>query len=434
MPVALLNLSFFLLVLNIESAVSVCDIRVHTINFGCHLEWDCPDADPKTTYTVWSKHGTSWVNVSGCIQISQQSCNLSEVFPTLDIYNFIRLTSELLWLNETLYCTPVNDAAAKFSPPSITNSMANGSLWVTVHFPCAPSISCTFEGENEYYEEEEEMGCPCLVTDVVKRLWATVTLYNEQNLSDKQAHTAEVMHTPFKVEFGFLTPGQVYCAVANFTFEGVLVPSPPSIPQCVYIPANNESLIVVIVCAVLITLGLVFLLFWRQCASSERPLPRSLALLRDLELQNETFADSSKAAPHNESSEGDHVSVVSFSDFTLTDKQSSYYNTQSLGYGYYTSPILHNPDCTEESAQSEELSTEVQHEKFYLLPSHPILETEVGFPYQNQNRLLSPGDIPLSSVRVEHTQQDETSTEDPERSEDVMCGKNMRPIEDIQTN
>lgn len=147
------------------------------------------------------------------------------------------------------------------------------------------------------------------------------------------------------------------------------------------------------------------------------------ALLRDLELQNETFIDSSKVAPHNESSEGDHVSVVSFSGFTLMDNQSSYYNTQNLGY--YTSPILDNPDCTEESVESKELSTEVQHDEFHLLPSHPILETEVGCPYQNH--LLSPRDIPLSSVRVEHTQQDETSTEDPEWSEDVLWGKlNMR--------
>lgn len=55
-----------------------------------------------------------------------------------------------------------------------------------------------------------------------------------------KAHTAEVIdETPFKVEFGFLTPGQVYCAVANFTVKGVLVSSPQSIPKCVYIPANN---------------------------------------------------------------------------------------------------------------------------------------------------------------------------------------------------
>ncbi len=55
-----------------------------------------------------------------------------------------------------------------------------------------------------------------------------------------KAHTAKVIdETPFKVEFGLLTPGQVYCAVANFTVEGVLASSPLSIPKCVYIPANN---------------------------------------------------------------------------------------------------------------------------------------------------------------------------------------------------
>ncbi|XP_043099471.1 uncharacterized protein si:dkeyp-75h12.7 isoform X2 [Puntigrus tetrazona] len=365
----------------------------------------------------------------GCIHISQQSCNLSEVFPALEVYNFIRLTSELLWLNETRICNPINDPAAKFSPPSIKSSMANGSLWVTVNFPCAPSISCRPEGEEEE-EEEEEMGCYCLVNDFSKHLWATVTLYNEQNLSDQQAFTAKVLReTPFKVEFGFLKPGQVYCAVANFTVEGVLIPPPPSTQHCVYIPANNESLIIVIVCTVLITLGLVFFLVWKQCASSDRPLPRSLALLLDLDLQNETFVDSSKAAPHNESFEGDHVSVVSFSDLTLTGNQSSYYNTQSLGNGYYTSPILHGPDCPEESAESEELSTDVQHEQFHLLPSH----AEEGRPYQND--FPSPRDIPLSSVRVDHTQLDDTSTEDPERSEDVIWEKiNVRPIEDFQAN
>ncbi|KTF77461.1 hypothetical protein cypCar_00003150, partial [Cyprinus carpio] len=184
MPVTLLNSCFFLLVLNVASVVSVCDIRVHTINFGCRLEWDCPDANPKTTYTVLSKtHSKSWKNVSDCIQISRQSCDLSRVFPNIHIYNVVRLTSELLWLNETLNCTPITDSAAKFTSPSITISMANGSLWVRVNFPCAPSISCSLEDDD--YVEEKEMGCSCPLTEF-KSLWATVTLYNEQNLSDRQ--------------------------------------------------------------------------------------------------------------------------------------------------------------------------------------------------------------------------------------------------------
>lgn len=142
------------------------------------------------------------------------------------------------------------------------------------------------------------------------------------------------------------------------------------------------------------------------------------ALLRDLELQRETFIDFYKAAaPHNESFEGDHVSVVSICDFTLTDNKSSYLNTQSLGNGYYTSPVLHDPDCIEGSVESGDLSVEVQNNEFHLFPSHPVLEANVGYPYQNQcEETLN---IPLSSVQVKCTQQDEMSTEDPELYGDV---------------
>ncbi|XP_077083385.1 uncharacterized protein LOC143736587 [Siphateles boraxobius] len=296
--------------------------------------------------------------------------------------------------------------------------MDNGSLWVTVNFPCLPSEICT---TYDYNEEEKEMACLCPINDF-KNILATVTLYNKQKLSDRQTRTAEVIEeNPLKVEFGFLLPGQMYCAVANFTAEGVLASSPTSLPQCVYIPANTESLIAMIVCAVLIALGLVIFLLWRYCAPSERPLPRSLVLLRDLELERETFIDSNKTAPHNESFEGDHVSVVSICDFTLTDNQSSYYNTQSLGNGYYTSPVLHDPDCIEGSVESGDLGVEVQNNKFHLFPSHPVLEANVGCPYQNQCEETT--NIPLSSVQVKCTQEDEMSTKDPERYGDVEMFK-----------
>lgn len=42
-------------VFHLETVLSVCDVRVSTIDFGCHLEWSCPDANPKTTYTVQTK-------------------------------------------------------------------------------------------------------------------------------------------------------------------------------------------------------------------------------------------------------------------------------------------------------------------------------------------------------------------------------------------
>lgn len=45
----------------LETVLCVCDVRVRTIDLGCHLEWDCPDANPNTTYTVEAKTN-GWVS------------------------------------------------------------------------------------------------------------------------------------------------------------------------------------------------------------------------------------------------------------------------------------------------------------------------------------------------------------------------------------
>ncbi|XP_056318780.1 uncharacterized protein si:dkeyp-75h12.7 [Danio aesculapii] len=421
MPVALLDVWSFLLMLNLESVLSVCDVKVQIIDFGCHLEWNCPDANPETTYTVSAKLNRSeWRNVPGCIQISNHSCDLSHVFSSLNGYNFIRLRSEEQpWMNITL-CDPMNDPAAKFSAPSINISVDNGSLWVTVLFPYSPSITCSRPDDDEEEEEEEEEeeqleeGCPL---NEFKSLLATVTLYNNHKFKDRQNCSVGMLEkSQCTVEFGFLDPGEVYCAEASFIAEGVLTSSPMSLPLCVQISANTalqitESLIGVIVCAVLITLGLVFLLLWRGCAPPERPLPRSLALLQDLELQKETLNDFCLTEPPNEISDDDHVSVVSFLDFTLTENQSSYQNTQSLGNGYYSSPVLQNPDPADEYVESGESGIEEQIHELHLFQSQSSLE---GSPYQSEKTL----NIPLSSVWVKNAQRDETATEE-------QCGELM---------
>ncbi|XP_051567417.1 uncharacterized protein si:dkeyp-75h12.7 [Myxocyprinus asiaticus] len=421
MPASLLTLSFFLSMLNIECVLPVCKARVSTLDLGCQLEWKCPDANPKTTYTVQTKTSwTSWQYVSNCVRISRQSCNLSSVFPSLHGYNYIRLSSEEPdWMHET-FCDPINDTA-EFSPPSITMSMEDERLWVTVHFPCAPSITCGFE------EKEAETHCSCPLDGLhFLRLSATVTLYNKHEPSDTQTRTAVVVEdTPFKEEFGFLIPGQVYCAVANFTSKGAVAraSSPPSHPQCVYIPAKIESLIVVVVCGAVITLGPVIYLLWRLCESSERPLPKSLASLQNLELQNKIFIASSEAEPGNESSESDRISIVSFSDFILTDSRSLYRNFQSLGTRYYTTPTLHNPVYYEECAEvlameSIDLETDGStspHHCFGLLwPSQTVLEAGQGCSDLDHSEETP--SIPLSSVRVKR---EETSADDPEQYGDT---------------
>nr|XP_055055899.1 uncharacterized protein si:dkeyp-75h12.7 isoform X2 [Misgurnus anguillicaudatus] len=414
MPVGPINVCFFLLMLNSESVLALCEVRVRILNFGCHLDWECPDANPDTTYTVQTQSSTSgpWKNVSDCIQISRKSCDLSHVFTNLNVFYFIRLSSEeQLGIIDETYCDPINDEAATFSPPSVTISMENQSLWVTVYFPCAPSISCKPHGE--------EALCPCPISDHTSDLSVTVILYNKNDPSDTQIRSdRNVEEASVRKEFGFLISGNVYCAVANFTSEGHLAPSPPSPPQCIYVPAKIESLLVVVVCAVLVALVLACFLLWRQFGSSERPLPKSLALLYDQEIQNATFIDPSKAASDRESFEGDKISIVSLYEFTLIDNQSYYHSSQSLGKGYYKSPMLQDPNYTEDSAgvltvESEGLEIDGADCFEFLWTSNVTQERGEKYPYLSETL-----NIPLSSVRVKCTEREET-TAGPELCGDV---------------
>lgn len=231
---------------------------------------------------------------------------------------------------------------------------------------------------------------------------------------------------------------------------------------------SPETLAIVIVCAVLIVLGLVFLLLWRQCSSPERPLPKSLvsyfillsnqfivfhlirhkqvqnksmkkwyclngftvgaihivlfqALLYDQEIQNETFIDSSKTASDHLNSESDRISFVSLAVFTHMDNQSYYHSSQSLGNGYYRSPILHDPGCTKESSgclhvESGGWETDESHSFELLQTPHLILERGERCPYLDEcDKILN---IPLSSVRVKCLEK--TTTNVPEQYEDQM--------------
>ncbi|XP_056599663.1 uncharacterized protein si:dkeyp-75h12.7 isoform X3 [Triplophysa dalaica] len=335
MPVALQSLCFFLLILKVVSVLSVCDVRVRIVDFGCHLDWECPDDTPNTTYTVQRKE-------NGCRYLDEES------------------------------------------------------------------------------EEEVDKLCPCLVSEFIE-LSVTVVLYNKHKPSNKQIRYAEVMETKqFREEFGFVLSGQVYCVVANFTseFEASSLSSPP---QCISIPAKIETLAIVIVCAVLIVLGLVFLLLWRQCSSPERPLPKSLALLYDQEIRNETFIDSRETASDRLSSESDRISFVSLAVFTHMDNQSYYHSSQSLGNGYYRSPILHDPGCTKESSgclhvESGAWETDESHSFELLQTPHLILERGERCPYLDEcDKILN---IPLSSVRVKCPE--ETTTDVPGQYEDQM--------------
>lgn len=140
------------------------------------------------------------------------------------------------------------------------------------------------------------------------------------------------------------------------------------------------------------------------------------ALLYDQEIQNATFPDSSRTISDGHSSESDRISVVYLTFFTDMDNQSYYHSSQSLGNGYYKSPILHDPGSAEESSGG--LETDGTNCFELLQTTHLILERGERCSYLDESDEIL--NIPLSSVLVKCTEQDETTTDDLEQYEDQM--------------
>lgn len=154
---------------------------------------------------------------------------------------------------------PVSLPAIEFSPPSVSVSLKDDQLLVTVQFPCAVSRRCSLEG------------C-CPISELIDP-WTTVTVYNELNHSEFQVNTSLCLtykrpsilvpvvcvyfldfcfyfenaivflflqsrtvwsqEAVTYVDFSDLAPGQSYCAVANFSFPTFsMAASSKSAPQC----------------------------------------------------------------------------------------------------------------------------------------------------------------------------------------------------------
>ncbi|XP_053716315.1 uncharacterized protein LOC128756117 isoform X1 [Synchiropus splendidus] len=114
-----------------------------------------------------------------------------------------------------------------FSPPSVSLSLKEDRLLVEVQFPCAASRRCS------------QTDC-CRITQLIDP-WTTVTVYNNLNLSESQVlhpylrqMTLWSQEVRSHIEFAGLSPGQNYCAVANFSFPTfAMAASPRSAPECV---------------------------------------------------------------------------------------------------------------------------------------------------------------------------------------------------------
>ncbi|XP_036002904.1 uncharacterized protein si:dkeyp-75h12.7 [Fundulus heteroclitus] len=200
----------------------VCYTAVESLDLGCLLRWDCLHASPNITYTVQTKtQGDPWQDVPWCVWISSRSCDVSHVFSDFELYNMIRLgvhlsPSSTVWIKPHKF----DYSDFTFSPPSVSVSLKNDSISVKVQFPCATNRRCSHDA------------C-CPISKLIDP-WTTVTVYNERNRSDNQSRTVWTQEVVSTVEFSGLSPGQNYCAVANFSFPTFsIAASPKSAPGCV---------------------------------------------------------------------------------------------------------------------------------------------------------------------------------------------------------
>ncbi|KAM9501322.1 uncharacterized protein Hap1MRO34_009981 isoform 2-T3 [Clarias gariepinus] len=409
-----LILSVISFLLNIGPSLSSCTTHVSVKDLGCSLHWSCSDVNTTmTTFTVQAKaQGAEWQDVPHCVQVSSSSCDLSQVFRDLDLYNFVKLGlnqehGEINWTSAVL-CDPVKDANASFSPPLLSLYLNEKELWVEVRIPCAPDALCETIDEDEEGNEEGTPPC-CPISDNLPFVNTTVTLYNKHNKTSKQTRTEDVMDSLWKLQFVGLVPGQEYCAVARF------VSSPLSNPVCVTIPPlNNPNLYALAVYGVCIAFLVIvgFVLRKRLCqrALTDLRLPKSLMSLQ-IQDQEGYVVDEPRQTFFEEEESIVHVSIVSL-NHTLpleTQETSSYYPyLQSLGDRYYTTSFLHdqfsdkNQETDYHSTEKDGVTDACVISAQYLWPrwsSLPALRTGMVCLLGNFLSSETSG-VPLSSVRV----------------------------------
>ncbi|KAG7241550.1 hypothetical protein INR49_025470 [Caranx melampygus] len=216
-----------------------------------------------------------WQDVPWCVWVSSRSCDVSQAFSDYELYNMIRLgvhlsPSSTVWMKPRKF----DYSDLTFSPPSVSVSVEDEKLLlVKVQFPCAANRRCSMER------------C-CSISELIDP-WTTVTVYNQLNHSESQSRTVWTQEVVSFVEFSGLSPGQNYCAVANFSFPTFsMAASPKSVPQCVEIVSKSGllpvlALGVVLVSLLVVPLLVVFLKRPRPAAPAAESQPKTPASLHD---------------------------------------------------------------------------------------------------------------------------------------------------------
>ncbi|KAL0970162.1 hypothetical protein UPYG_G00238240 [Umbra pygmaea] len=361
-----------------------CTTTVSSLDLGCLLQWDCPQANNNTTtYTVQAMtQGVPWQDVEGCVRIPSRQCDASDAFTDFQLYNLFRVG-----LHEGLGGPVWTDPRSfepkdfNFSPPTVSVTPSRRGLVAEVHFPCSTS-----------------RGQSCRPVSELIDPWVTVSVYNQQNSSDLKVHTGWAQEVVYEAVFLDLLPGQHYCVKANFSFgppSFLEACSPPSQPHCVHIANPGpglQPLVVGCVCALLIVPLSAFVLYFlkqrREAPPTDR-LPKSLASLQvsvyDLPESSPDPVDPSDVYVELVD---DHLSILtSFSGCVDTNNQVPY-----QGDGY--SSNLYHRDYSSDNVHWDTWGTEMD-VTFGSTLSLPCSTVTLGLAMNKRNSespvLLHPG-------------------------------------------
>ncbi|KAL2079274.1 hypothetical protein ACEWY4_025018 [Coilia grayii] len=223
-----------------------CDVRLRSLDFFGVLEWNCSGLLPNVTFTVKIRRqgrNEHWHNVEQCVGISSGSCNLSREIT--DFTDYVQLGVEeqpghIRWA-KIRQCYLQGDAPSlEMRVVKTEGGSGRSQIGVNVTFPCAPKAL-------EHFAEWNNGQSCCPITKFLDNINVRVTLFNKQQLMDRQTRLGSVIDGNIdEFTFGGVLPGQEYCAVANFTRSAA------SQPVCRQLDPRPEGLLEpVSVCPVL---------------------------------------------------------------------------------------------------------------------------------------------------------------------------------------
>nr|XP_023681216.1 uncharacterized protein LOC111850999 isoform X1 [Paramormyrops kingsleyae]XP_023681217.1 uncharacterized protein LOC111850999 isoform X1 [Paramormyrops kingsleyae] len=386
-----------------------CNVTLQTLDLGSFLHWECPPMPPNTTFTVETRTQGKprWKKVAQCTAVTSRSCDLSQAFTKLALYNFIRLYRTTPGEHPAWTWQGKVDLMV-FSAPSLTLSLNGSWLRVELWFPtslskslCPDKMTCSVATVMKpttdimVYEVHQPCGHQPLEFSGAPAT-SSSTCDHLLHLPPWQTHNLQVMEEPVSFEFENLKEGWSYCAVANFTGSATAAPSCISLPPRVTV--LKPLLLTLGACGILFISAAILFLFRRYWPSTESPLPRPLGSLQDF--------SSRELAMSPEDCAGDHLSILSLSASNSSPALPAAADTLrddfSIPCGYYDNPLC--PD-----SMGEEFWEDWEASGGVPLPDHEAAGpcgSPMGplAPCDGMRQLPlgsgGPWDIPLCSVRL----------------------------------